>query len=193
VDFIDSTGKKKKKKKGVKDKATLKTQVEIPHSLSGASSLDMALTYIACTKTYCLTPRTFEFSVEANIVETAASTKQQENLLSTGSVLARIENNLLLALLLIFFAGMVTSLTPCVYPLIPITLAVLGNNKDRPQMQSFLISVSYVVGIGVTYALLGVLAARTGALFGSLISHPAVVIAMSLIFFAHGAQPARCF
>lgn len=186
VEFTDTTGKKKKQKKGVKDSATLKTQVEIPTGIDQLKSMTMALTYIACTPKYCLTPRTFEFQVPVSIIQTSSPSKKDQDVFSSASIVEKIESNLLLALVLIFCVGLLTSLTPCVYPLIPITLAVLGNNQNRPRWQSFLVSLSYVIGIGITYALLGVIAARTGSLFGSFISHPLVIISMSLVFLAMG-------
>ena len=157
----------------------------MPDNLDNSvEKFDLALTYIACTKKFCLTPRTLNLSVN---VQVAAENKKVNNDISSSEFIQKqIEQNLAYALALIFLFGLLTSLTPCVYPLIPITLAVLGTNEDRSKLKSFLISLSYVLGIGLTYALLGVIAAQTGQLFGSLISHPIVIIAMSLIFFAMG-------
>ncbi len=186
VEFEDTTGKTKKKKMGVNGSATLKTQVEIPSALKSKNQFSFALTYIACTKKYCLTPRTFNFDVEAKIATTTSSSEGFKDVQSSAYIQKQIEQNLAYALVLIFLFGLLTSLTPCIYPLIPITLAVLGANKNQSQLKSFSLSLVYVQGIGLTYAVLGVIAAKTGQLFGSAISHPAVVIAMSLIFFAMG-------
>lgn len=185
VEFEDTTGKVKKKKMGVNKQATLKAQVEMPPDLLEISQMKMAISYIACTKKFCLTPRTHEFLVETNIVGGSADGSSKD-ISSSEFIQEQIDRNLGYALILIFLFGLLTSLTPCVYPLIPITMAVLGTNKERSKLQSFSISLSYVLGIGLTYASLGVIAAQTGQLFGSLISHPAVIIFMSAIFFAMG-------
>ena len=63
--------------------------------------------------------------------------------------------------------GLLTALTPCVYPLIPITVSVFGARKAGSRGQAMLLSGLYVVGIAVTYSALGVGAALTGKAFGS--------------------------
>ena len=180
VKFNDSNSKKEKK--GVHKKATIKTQLQLPRSLSqDTQSFDLEIGYIACTKKFCLTPRVLKLNIPVTISGDQPNIERQQS--HSDFIREQIDKNLAYALVLIFFFGFLTSLTPCVYPLIPITLAVLGTKEDRSKLTSFLISISYVVGIGITYALLGVIAAQTGQLFGSLISHPLVIISMSLIFF----------
>lgn len=86
---------------------------------------------------------------------------------------------------LVFLGGVLTSFTPCIFPMIPITLSILGKHAHaRTRLQTFLVSVLYVWGIAVTYSLMGVAAAMTGALFGSFMSHPLVLGFMVLVFFA---------
>jgi len=78
-------------------------------------------------------------------------------------------------LLSVFGAGIGTSLTPCVYPLIPITLALFGATAETGRLRSFLLSLTYVLGIAATYTALGIFSAKTGAVFGSLLGHPVIV------------------
>lgn len=78
-------------------------------------------------------------------------------------------------LLSVFGAGVGTSLTPCVYPLIPITLALFGATAEAGRLRSFLLSLTYVFGIAATYTALGIFSAKSGAVFGSLLGHPLVV------------------
>lgn len=73
----------------------------------------------------------------------------------------------LVGLLSGFIAGLLTSLTPCVYPLIPITLAVLGTREASSRTSAFIASFVYVLGIAATYTILGIVAAQTGSVFGS--------------------------
>jgi thiol:disulfide interchange protein DsbD len=90
-----------------------------------------------------------------------------------------------------FGAGFLTSLTPCVYPMIPITLAIFGaRGKDVSKRRAIGLATAYVFGMGVTYAVLGVIFATVfGATgFGSQLSHPAVVIPLVLIFVAFAAS-----
>jgi thioredoxin:protein disulfide reductase len=184
VEFDDTVSKKRKK--GLKNTGTITTQIEFPKDLiEETKNIDFELTYIACTHKFCLTPRIINFSVPVDLVDQKKILEKNE-IGTTEFIQKQIESNLVYALILLFFFGLLTSLTPCIYPLIPITLAILGTHEKRSQFQSFLISLSYVLGIGLTYALLGVVAAQTGQLFGSLISHPIVIIFMSLIFFLMG-------
>ncbi|MBX3146016.1 MAG: sulfite exporter TauE/SafE family protein [Gemmatimonadales bacterium] len=67
-----------------------------------------------------------------------------------------------------------TSLTPCVYPMIPITAGVLGGAGavGRSRGRTVLLSLVYAIGLASVYATLGVVAAVTGSLFGSISSNP---------------------
>ncbi len=67
-----------------------------------------------------------------------------------------------------FLGGIVISLTPCVLPIIPLTITVIGARGAGSRSKAFGLSLVYVLGIGFTYSTLGVIAATTGALFGSL-------------------------
>lgn len=90
-----------------------------------------------------------------------------------------------------FGAGFGTSLTPCVYPMIPITLAIFGaRGKDVSRRRALLLATAYVVGMGVTYAVLGVsISLISGAAdFGTQLAHPAVVIPLVLLFLALAAS-----
>ncbi|MCB0354133.1 MAG: thioredoxin family protein [Bdellovibrionales bacterium] len=89
-------------------------------------------------------------------------------------------------LLYVFGAGFLSSLTPCVYPMIPITLSVFGANKEVSRAKSFFLALCYVFGIAFTYTSLGILTAKTGLVFGSFLGNPLVVIFLStfLLFLA---------
>lgn len=88
---------------------------------------------------------------------------------------------LLLSLLLVFLAGMGASLTPCVFPMIPITMAIIGA-KGGGKAKGFVLSAMLVLGMAVTYTSLGVIAAKSGAVFGAAAQKPAFLIPMALLF-----------
>jgi len=71
-----------------------------------------------------------------------------------------------------FLGGLLVSLTPCVYPLIPVTIAIIGAQKAESKIKAFFLSLSYVVGIALTYSVLGLIAALTGSLFGRIQVNP---------------------
>ncbi|HUM09649.1 MAG TPA: cytochrome c biogenesis protein CcdA [Myxococcaceae bacterium] len=90
--------------------------------------------------------------------------------------------------LLVFLGGLLTALTPCVYPLIPITVGVFGARPGVGRGKAVLLTSSYVVGMGVVFATLGVIAARTGAAFGQLLGHPAVAIGLAVFLLVLAAS-----
>lgn len=86
---------------------------------------------------------------------------------------ASLQNSLLLSLVVAYFGGILASLTPCVYPMIPITAGVIGHaNIGGTRLRGFLLSLLYVLGMALTYAALGVFAAATGRFFGTISSSP---------------------
>jgi thioredoxin:protein disulfide reductase len=77
-----------------------------------------------------------------------------------------------LRLLAVFLLGLLMSLTPCIYPMIPITIGILQAQGSKSVWYNFLLSLSYTLGIATTFALLGVVAAFTKQAFGSLLAQP---------------------
>ena len=82
-----------------------------------------------------------------------------------------------------FGFGFQTSLTPCVYPMIPITLGIFGaRGKNVSRGKALALATAYVVGMGITYATLGVIIAMVGGQFGTLLSNPFVIVPIVLMF-----------
>jgi thiol:disulfide interchange protein DsbD len=88
----------------------------------------------------------------------------------------------------LFLAGVLTSLTPCVYPLIPITVGVFGAREPHHRARSVALSATYVGGIAITYSVLGVAAALSGRAFGSALSSPWAVVVLSIFMLALAAS-----
>lgn len=90
----------------------------------------------------------------------------------------------LLALLAVYVAGVLVSFTPCIYPAIPITCAYIGGGSAGNRRRIFPLTLSYVLGLSLAYAALGLAAATTGQLFGRISSHPAsLIIAANICLF----------
>jgi thiol:disulfide interchange protein DsbD len=87
---------------------------------------------------------------------------------------ATLRERPLVALPLLFGAGLATSLTPCIYPMIPITAGILGGAAvgTRSRWRTAGLTGAYVSGLALVYALLGLVAGLTGSLFGSISSNP---------------------
>ncbi len=207
IQFMDTFTKKMKdgiKKHGTMT-ATLKLQSPDPKGLK------LKLTYQACTTEHCLFPK--NITLEPTIVQGAHSTEAPAA--STGKAISpapatssttaggssdfekAMSGGILSAIVFMLVAGFLTSLTPCIYPMIPITLAILGasdrrsgarasNAPPRSKLRGFFLSIFYVLGIATTYSVLGVTAASTGALFGSALSNIWVVSALGILFVLMG-------
>lgn len=85
-----------------------------------------------------------------------------------------LEQSPLLAVATMFGAGVVTSLTPCVYPMIPITAGVIAGTAGdaAPRRRVVLLTLTYVAGLALLYATLGLLAGMSGTLFGTVSASP---------------------
>ena len=93
-----------------------------------------------------------------------------------------------------FLGGLVSVATPCVYPMIPITVAIFGqepscsqqdnlNKKTIIESKAFKNAVAYSLGIITTFTTLGLIASSTGTLFGSIQSHPIIIASFSVFLF----------
>ena len=87
----------------------------------------------------------------------------------------------LIAIPAMFVGGVLTSLNPCIYPMIPITAAIVGGQEvagagggvARPsRWRPVLLTLTYVLGLAALYSVLGVIAGLTGTLFGSVSTNP---------------------
>lgn len=86
------------------------------------------------------------------------------------------------AIFLVMVGGFLSALSPCIYPLIPITLSVMGARRYENRLMSFLVAGSYVLGMSMVYTLLGALFAFFGILSGSLMQNAAILWAIVAIF-----------
>lgn len=94
-----------------------------------------------------------------------------------------------LAYLLAFVAGLATSLTPCVYPLIPITMGLFGARAEETTRKRALgLAACYVGGIAAMYTGLGVFFGLTGKAFGTFMASPLVIVPIALFFVAMAAS-----
>ncbi len=159
----------------------------------GPVTLTGVLGFQTCTESYCLMPTTVDVPVEITI-DPAATAALQTAAGSGAADLAAPEDNaeglqgaldqdnLFLALLFCFLGGIAASLTPCVYPMIPITISVIGAKSAGGKLKGFILSLFYVLGIAITYAVAGMAAAKTGAVFGTILQNPWVVGGIAAVF-----------
>jgi cytochrome c-type biogenesis protein len=71
-----------------------------------------------------------------------------------------------------FLGGLLVSFSPCVYPLVPVTLGFIGVKAGSSRLRGLILSLIYVLGLAITYSILGLVASLSGRLFGKISSHP---------------------
>lgn len=91
-----------------------------------------------------------------------------------------------LAIVIVFAAGILTSLTPCVYPMIPVVVTYVGGTSAGTRSRAVARSAVYVLGMVMVYAALGAVAGTTGAMFGAFTQKWYVYLPLGLIILALG-------
>lgn len=150
--------------------------------------------YQSCNNATCLAPVTLtdtltikvadksEASSEINkdIIEKASSVPGAAK--TESSVDSALEKSgLFLGLIIVFLGGLALNLTPCVYPLIPITIGYFGGQSEGNTKKLVLMSTLYVLGMSVMYSVIGVVTALSGAVFGALLQNTIVLIIIGAV------------
>ncbi len=153
------------------------------------------LTVQACDDQVCLAPSTLAVNIPVEVVTKGTSvTAVNEKWFRT---LSPIENaavssvdelnqvfggsSLFLTLLAMFLTGLALNLTPCVYPMLSVTVSIFGGQNKSRTVGVFLKALIYVLGIGTMYSILGTLAALTGGMFGGVMQNTWVLVAIGLL------------
>jgi thiol:disulfide interchange protein DsbD len=156
------------------------------------------VSYQACNDESCLAPADIEFSKTFNVAGKDEQVKEiNETIFGSaarppvppveegsgdGDLAHTIESKgLFLTFFVIFLAGLALNLTPCVYPLIPITISYFGGQAGDKKGSLFLLSLVYVLGMAITYSVLGVFAALTGSILGTWLQNPWVLIFIAAV------------
>jgi len=99
-----------------------------------------------------------------------------------GRLTAALSKGSWTAFLVAFIGGILASFTPCVYPVIPITIGYIGGASTGRPLRGLWLSFVFSLGIAIVYSSLGLFAAATGTLFGSISGSPFVNIVISMVF-----------
>ena len=100
----------------------------------------------------------------------------------TGAFQRALSHGAVFALGASYVFGLATSLTPCVYPMIAITVSVFGAKEAKTRLEGTLLSLTFVLGIVCLFAPLGVVSALTGKGFGAALGNPWVVALIATVF-----------
>lgn len=178
------------------------SNVSVAGELAGKEiTISGVVSYQACNDETCLAPDEVEFSqtlpvaakgeavkgINENLfgeaAQPAAPQMEEAGSAAGGDDLAQtIESKgLFLTFLGIFVAGLALNLTPCIYPLIPITISYFGGQAGGKKGSLFMLSLVYVLGMAITYSVLGVFAALSGSILGTWLQNPLVLIFIAAV------------
>jgi len=166
-------------------KGTVVFPQDTPH---GEHVFKGKISYQACSASSCLPPGNLPLSVTLRVVPPGSATKDvnQETFLAYEKGITTsggFGGGLLLTLLGFFLGGLALNLTPCIYPLIPITVSYFGG-RDQGRGATAIHAFLYLVGLAVMNSILGVWASLSGRMVGSALQHPVVLIFMACLFIA---------
>jgi thiol:disulfide interchange protein DsbD len=159
---------------------------------AGEATVRARVTYQACSDRTCLAPETVEFAVPFRIEGEAvaaggavAAPAADAPRKGGGDLQAALsERGLLFSLGLVFLWGLGLNLTPCVYPMIPVTIGFFANQSAGGWGRRIALPAIYVLGLALTYSSLGVAAGLSGGLFGATLQSPWMIGFLVSLFVA---------
>lgn len=175
--------------------------IKIPNSAQlGKLEIPIRVTYQACNDATCMAPTDIDTILTLEVVDNTTpiseinseifseikiSYTKAESTISNdkGGIADTLESSgLLLSLIFVFLGGLALNLTPCVYPLIPITIGYFGGQSEGKTSKLFILGILYVLGMAFTYSIVGVVTALSGAVFGALLQNSIVIVVIAGIF-----------
>ena len=182
-------------------KVVLIGRLTVPEAAQGDLRPRVEVTAQACNNTQCLPPVGVKAGVDLEIIPAGGASEPMNQSLFEIATPPRSEStapdddaarlagmSLPLLLITVFFGGLALNLTPCVFPLIPITIGFFSQQTKGGSGSSFGLAFAYFIGITLTYSVLGVLAALGGAIFGGALQNPIVVAVIVLVLLALAAS-----
>jgi thioredoxin:protein disulfide reductase len=159
----------------------------------GQQTVKGQLSFQACSSSACLPPETVSFTFPVTVAGGADKPRNPPENLKAAEPIPVSEQKaggwktgagLWLTLLGIFLGGLALNLTPCVYPLIPITVSYFGGQGKKIGGLPLVHGVFYILGLAITNSILGVTAALSGGMLGSALQSPIVLIVVAAILIA---------
>lgn len=176
------------------------TILKVPQNIQlGEKQIIVELSYQGCNNATCMAPSSIIDTINLSVVDKSEQIQEINSEIFSNlnlqyssseksdddSLTNQLEKSgLFLTLLIVFLGGLALNLTPCVYPLIPITIGYFGGQSEGKSSKLFLMGLFYVLGMALTYSVVGVVTALSGAVFGTLLQNPLVIIFIVLIFIA---------
>jgi thiol:disulfide interchange protein DsbD len=167
---------------------TVAIRLPVERKASGALQLKLNVTSQGCADAgVCYPPQSQPVSLELPDPASVPSVGSKNSTVDgdeSGKIASALKNTGFWGNLLFFFiAGLGLSLTPCVFPMIPILSGIIaGQGHKISRGRAFALSLAYVLGMAVTYAAAGVAAGMTGTLLSAALQSPWVLGAFALVF-----------
>ena len=167
-------------------------QIPFTAKIKTPTSITAILHYQACNDTVCLPPRDAKAAIRVGPASAGQADRLKPVPTQAGGFTplsaaprdrvtnAFLSHGLPLTLLILFVGGLALNLTPCVFPMIPITIGFFAMQSDGRRSRRLALSAVYVGGLVIMYSALGVVAALSGKLFGVWLQYPAVLIGLAL-------------
>ncbi len=173
----------------------------VPDAAAGSHRPRVEVTAQACNNTQCLPPVAVTAGLDIEVASPGSTSEPRHREtfnLDTPAAAAAVADDddasrlagmsLPLLLVTVFFGGLALNLTPCVFPLIPITVGFFSHQTKGRAGGAFGLAFAYFLGITLTYSVLGVLAALGGAIFGGALQSPIVVAVIVIVLLALAAS-----
>jgi thiol:disulfide interchange protein DsbD len=167
-------------------KVGITTALNVPADFAGTRvRVEAVLRYQACNDSTCLPPTTATAELLVS-VGTEVAPAPLDDAPQSGSAALDVagwirDRGLPVTLLLVMLLGLGLNLTPCVYPLISVTVAYFGTQGHHHRLHVAGFAVLYVLGITSTFSVVGVIAALSGGIFGAALQKPAVVLFIAAV------------
>ena len=164
--------------------ATLQITLRIPKEVKSHENLKLFLTYQGCSEDLCYPAQKQEIEIPLHFqgVETSPTPSAPVRQWGVKSLLNFTDLGFLTALLLVFLGGIATSFTPCVLPLIPLTLAFIWAQGGGTRLRHHFLVFVLVLSMAFTYALLGYLAATFGWSLGFIFQNIYFIMAIVVLY-----------
>ena len=166
-------------------KVGITTALNVPADFIGTRiRIEAVLRYQACNDTTCLPPASVSAELLVPISADVVTAPDKEPLrhgvdLDIGAWLA--QRGLAVTLLLTMLLGLGLNLTPCVYPLISVTVSYFGTQGHHHPLRAAALAAVYVLGITLSFAVVGVGAALSGGIFGAALQKPPVLLFIAAV------------
>lgn len=176
----------------------MRTQAKLPQNVAlGRIKVWGHLVYQACDSQSCFMPRSAKFEIPLAVVKAGEPVQlanqhifQQRASFTSEELHAKqvIERGLPYALIAFFLFGLALNLTPCVYPVIPMTVSFFVAQRERKNWGVCLLASYYVVGIAIVFSVLGLISGLAGRQWGFLFQSPWFVIVITIIILSMAAS-----